>query len=1552
MKTISIKKIAGVLCALCCAGTMMAQDVWQWDFSQGNFDATLGSNSLQYVDGPGQATAAGTVFASTATLGIPPINGTNANVMEFPVSGPGMGYLMPVPPDANGGGSLLNNYTIIMDVLFPTNTVNHVRPLLWTDNTGDGISPNANLVVDSSGGIGVPSGPYNGSIQPNVWYRIAFAVSEAEVDEYINGVKVGVQVNNGGLDGALALTPGYYAELFGNSSINNAAAGYVSSIQLQDVTLNAGQIEALGAAAASKIPTNALAVPSFLETQNPAPNDNNASPEPLLTATLNAGGTVIDSNSINFSLDGTLLPTTVVYTGSNYLVSASAPSLLLPLTAHTATLTYTDSVAGSNNDTWSFSVASYQNVNLPAPIYLETFDEVPVGGIPAGWTVTNWTDVLTPGLNIQNPNSDSYLNWVTIDVADYTNFYTGSAVDYASPGFPVESGNLRMMIPPIVENGVLLTSLASNNLMVAESDQRDGSQVQVMFTTNYNFTGISNVYVSFHNMYEQNQDNIGSVEYSIDNGATWQPVLYLLDDGTTDTGSDSSDVITNPVTGQIDVVATFETARDDQAHGLAYGTFIGAAISTNLIPYIRPCRQDDPIQQKRIEVFRLPLADNQPNVSMRFMQAGTGSWFFDIDDLGFYSIPEPIILQQPGAVSADYNGPATFSVQAGGDNLTYQWLFNGNAIPDATNANYVIPETTTNNIGSYSVGVTNSYGGVVSVLVPLTLVYTPVVLSPPLGQTISPGQPVQFSITARGGQPLSYQWLFNSNVISGATGTTYSIAAVSTNDSGAYQVLVSNAFSSVYSLPANLSVFAGSITSSMVVHLTFDNTYADSSGRGNDSAPVGTPDFEPGFLGQAIHIISSGTPENNPATNNYVTLNYPGDLQFGSDLNSGGASDFSISFWTKIFHQNDDKPFISNKDWSSGGNPGWGLFTEGSGMKWNYRDDAYNEPGVGSARRDSATVGPQLEDGGWHHVLVTMARHTQGSIYVDGVLLDQSPLGTDSPTNIVGSADTTGLGFSVNIGQDGTGTYTDGTGGAAVDMLVDDLAIWRRVVTPTEDQGIFNAGLHSNTVDQATVSTPGAGPLITLQPQDTGAGLGATATFAVSAIGTTTVTNTSLNYQWYFGSSLLSGQTNASLAITNVSSTSQGGYSVIITNGYGAVTSSVANLIYTGLLPASITLEPVSQFVTSNSPAIFTVMANGQGTLIYQWYKGSTALSGATNFNLIITNAQLADQGSYYVSIANGSTSPTNSTPALLDVFTGTLNSGLVAYIPFDGDYRDYSGNNNNGTAVGSPTFGTGRVGQALHFTTTNNVPVQNYVTLGYPADLRFNTNNYSVGFWVNYTNQNDDPAFIANKNWNSSGGIGWGIFSQGGGNFRVNSTDGSGNEVDTSATPLIRDGNWHFILSTFWRGQNASVYLDGQLLLTTPMTFSGSVDTVTNGYAVNIGQDGTGDYTDNTNSSLHIDGLIDEVMLWNRVVTPSEVISLYKAGTNNLTPLMFVTSLTRTNNTVTLSWKGGIPPFSIQSKTNLTDASWTAAGSTTNQSTSVNVGASTGFYRIQGAGQ
>jgi len=86
--------------------------------------------------------------------------------------------------------------------------------------------------------------------------------------------------------------------------------------------------------------------------------------------------------------------------------------------------------------------------------------------------------------------------------------------------------------------------------------------------------------------------------------------------------------------------------------------------------------------------------------------------------------------------------------------------------------------------------------------------FAPTITSHPATQLVSPGSTVAFTVVAAGSAPLSYQWLFNSNPIAGATDTSYTITGVTAAQAGSYAVTVSNSAGSVTSNAATLSVSA------------------------------------------------------------------------------------------------------------------------------------------------------------------------------------------------------------------------------------------------------------------------------------------------------------------------------------------------------------------------------------------------------------------------------------------------------------------------------------------------------------------------------------------------------------------------------------------------------------------------------------------------------------------------------------------------------------------------------------------------------------------------
>src|SRR5207249_9402745 len=74
-------------------------------------------------------------------------------------------------------------------------------------------------------------------------------------------------------------------------------------------------------------------------------------------------------------------------------------------------------------------------------------------------------------------------------------------------------------------------------------------------------------------------------------------------------------------------------------------------------------------------------------------------------------------------------------------------------------------------------------------------------------------------------------------------------------------------------------------------------------------------------------------------------------------------------------------------------------------------------------------------------------------------------------------------------------------------------------------------------------------PTILTPPQNTVAPAGGTATFTVSVRG-----STPLAYQWQKAGNPLAGATNAALTLTNVQSSDETNYNVVVTNLYGVAT--------------------------------------------------------------------------------------------------------------------------------------------------------------------------------------------------------------------------------------------------------------------------------------------------------------------------------------------------------------------------------------------------------------
>ena len=80
----------------------------------------------------------------------------------------------------------------------------------------------------------------------------------------------------------------------------------------------------------------------------------------------------------------------------------------------------------------------------------------------------------------------------------------------------------------------------------------------------------------------------------------------------------------------------------------------------------------------------------------------------------------------------------------------------------------------------------------------------------------------------------------------------------------------------------------------------------------------------------------------------------------------------------------------------------------------------------------------------------------------------------------------------------------------------------------------------------------------------------------------------------------IAGATTATLSVSNVLKNDEGGYSVVVSNAEGSVTSLVATLT---VIDPWITDQPSGQARDPGQSVTFSVVAVGTAPLNYQWWK-------------------------------------------------------------------------------------------------------------------------------------------------------------------------------------------------------------------------------------------------------------------------------------------------------------------------------------------------------------
>jgi hypothetical protein len=256
-----------------------------------------------------------------------------------------------------------------------------------------------------------------------------------------------------------------------------------------------------------------------------------------------------------------------------------------------------------------------------------------------------------------------------------------------------------------------------------------------------------------------------------------------------------------------------------------------------------------------------------------------------------------------------------------------------------------------------------------------------------------------------------------------------------------------------------------------------------------------------------------------------------------------------------------------------------------------------------------------------------------------------------------------------------------------------------------------------------------------------------------------------------------------------------------------------------------------------------------------------------------------------------------------LSVPTHDLRDNLVVHLTFDGDVLDHTGRGNDGAivrgGVDSPfvpgIITTNRVSASAFRTQGTylgpNMPTNNYITLGNPADLDFGEDiDITFSYWGKYAQSGADwdPSWISNKNWDSGGNVGYVLSYQGRGwidpktgGFKWNYKTVNTPRQDSTRYPQggLDDDQWHHYVVTFTRQGDGVMYIDGSEVDRRPLFLTGILGSLESGLPVNVMQDGKGTYTDGGNGSAWYDALISDLGIWRRAITADEVATIYVQG-------------------------------------------------------------------------
>jgi hypothetical protein len=200
----------------------------------------------------------------------------------------------------------------------------------------------------------------------------------------------------------------------------------------------------------------------------------------------------------------------------------------------------------------------------------------------------------------------------------------------------------------------------------------------------------------------------------------------------------------------------------------------------------------------------------------------------------------------------------------------------------------------------------------------------------------------------------------------------------------------------------------------------------------------------------------------------------------------------------------------------------------------------------------------------------------------------------------------------------------------------------------------------------------------------------------------------------------------------------------------------------------------------------------------------------------------------------------------------------LIAHYSFENNVNDVSGNGNNGVNNGA-SFVEGKIGKAGSFDGVND-----YVNL--KSDLLDEAGEFSVGMWVRIDSINYYSTLF-NKLYS--------FFIVITPDRKIMTWKGTGNKWEGSSRLVsngqLSSGGWHYVVFSS-DSENSYIYIDGKL-----DKKGNSMGVIPSSSKIEVGYR-------KTEGTQPYDGRIDELKIWNRVLSSSEVLNEYQSCTESWT--------------------------------------------------------------------